>query len=238
LATAEPFHRRVAVFQAHYDRLDAASNAREAMARGDYHAAAQCATAMIASVARVQDTMLLQDIGPYGGRLAGTNLWRTAMQAAALTDGTEGRLVAVLPERALFRTDEAPDGVVQRWYTPNLQTRGWRTVRLTAGWQNQGFTSPDGLRFKGTAWYRCDLTLSEAPDPAARLCLPEVKGTAAWVWCNGDFAGYWERTKQGPRHLGLAGLLRPGRNLLVFRVRGEGGLTLPPFVYVPVAAKR
>jgi len=233
LATAEPWHRRVAAFRGHYDRLDAANRARAAMVAGNYSEAARQAEAMMTAVKRVNDSALLQDIGPYGGRLAGTNVLKSARSIAEWTDGPKGKLLAVFPPTAQFRTDPNPEGVVQHWYVPDLDAASWKRVRLDAGWQNQGYATPDGQRFKGVGWYRSEVPLPQLPAGPVRLYLPEVKGSAVWVWCNGRFGGYWERSKQGPRDVDLSGLLQPGRNLVVFRVKGEGGLTLPPLLFTP-----
>jgi len=233
LATAEPFKTRVAAFWAHMDRLSCGLKARQAMARGDYAQAAKWGEAMIETVRRVNNSALLQDVGPYGGRLSGSNVVAVARRLGEYAHGPKGKLLAVLGATALFRTDPGPDGVVQRWYLPGLDTTGWKQVRLTTGWHHQGFVTAEGRRFNGLGWYRCALKLPAAPPDKLGLCLPEVRGSAVWVWCNGRFAGYWERTKQGERHLDISGLLRAGDNLLVFRVKGEGGFTLPPFLFTP-----
>jgi hypothetical protein len=233
LAAAEPFKTRLAAFRAHLDRMASGLKARDAMAHGDYTQAASLGEAMMETVRRMNNSALLQDVGPYGGRLSGSNVVAVARRFGEYAHGPKRRLLAVLSATALFRADPGPDGVVQRWYLPGLDTKGWKQVTLTTGWHHQGFLTPEGRPFNGLGWYRCALKLPEAPTDKAGLCLPEVRGSAVWVWCNGRFAGYWERTKQGQRHLDISGLLRPGENLLVFRVKGEGGLTLPPFLFTP-----
>lgn len=236
LATGDPFQRRVAAFRGHFERLDAARRARLAMAEGRYAEAASRLQGMLDAVTRVNDTALLQDMGSYGGALSGTNQLQAARRILEFTGGSQGTLLAVLPAGGRFRMDPASEGVVHRWYEPGRELGEWRPIRLDAGWHHQGVSAPDGRRYQGIGWYRADLHLATAPAGPVRLYFPEVKGSAAWVWCNGQFAGYWERSKQGPRDLDISGLPQSGHNEFVFRIKGEGGLTLPPFLFTPVSA--
>jgi len=234
-AQEEPFRSRVAAFRGQFDRLDAAEKARAAMARGDYQEAAEWGEAMQKTIAQVNNTLLLQEAGPWGGSLSGATVAAFARKLAPWTDGPKGKLIAVLPTVASFRTDPASEGVVHRWYLPGRDTQGWRDLRMTSAWYNQGVVTPEGRRYEGLAWYRVNLRLRRLPSGPARLLLPELKGSAAWVWANGQFAGMTEDSGEGILTVNLSGVLRQGENRLAIRVQGEGGLTLPPLLFTPLS---
>jgi hypothetical protein len=202
------------------------------MARADYTEAARWADRMVEAVSRMGDTALLQDAGPWGGKLSGKGVGDFARGLAVWTDGTKGRLVAALPERAAFRTDPASEGVVGRWYLSGAGS-DWRRINMISAWFNQGVRTPEDRRYRGLAWYRASLSLPGAPAGAVRMLVPELRGSHVWLWCNGAYAGHASRGAASPLTIPVSGLLRPGANEFVFRVEGEGGLSLPPFLFAP-----
>lgn len=241
-ASDEPYKGRVAAFRGHFDRIDAWEKARAAMARADYRTATQAAQAMIQAVERVNHPMLLQDQGPYGGEMSGASIADCVRQLDEWTRGSKGQLLAVLPATASFRTDPAGQGVLYRWYRNEADAKGWREIALTTGWYNQGITAGSGQRYSGVAWYRTKVTLPKVPEGPVALRLPELKGSEVWLWCNGWFAGYGQKTETGglpgdlkhPLTVEVTGLLKPGDNALVFRIRGDGGISLPPLLFQPL----
>lgn len=234
-AEHEPFKSRVAAFRGQFDRLDAYRKARAAMARGQYRAAERWALRMKACVARVGNTMLLQDAGPWGGACSGAGVAAFAGRIAPWTDRTKGRVLAVLPPVARFRPDPASQGLVYRWYLPGLETTNWRELRMTSAWHNQGVLTPEGRRYEGVAWYRTHVALPRAPTGTVRLLFPEAKASALWVWCNGTLAGMAEEDSDGLLNVDVSGRVRSGDNLFALRVQGKGGLTLPPLLCVPAS---
>jgi hypothetical protein len=232
-ATAEPYQGRVAAFRAYFERLDGYLGAREAMNRADYAAAAQQADRMLDAVARVNNTALLQDAGPWGGALSGAAQAKLARDLAAWTSGPRGKLLAALPAVAEFRTDPGSDGVVGEWYRLETPARVWRPLSLTSSWGSQGVVSPAGRNYQGVAWYRCDVLLPAEPTATARLLVPELHKSGVWVWCNGVYAGYAGSAEEKPPTVDLGGRLRQGANRFVLRVEGESGLSLPPFIFTP-----
>ena len=231
LAKDEPYAGHVRAFRLHFDRLDAFAKAYEAMARGDYAAAAKLGERMTETVKELNDSALLQDAGPWGGACSGAGVTAAARKVIPWTDGTQARLVTVLPEDALFRTDPASQGVVHRWYLPG-DTHDWRHIRMTTGWQHQGVLTAEGRPYHGVAWYRVTVKWEGSPNDVTGLYVPDLRGGAnLWVWANGTLAGY---TPSGGEHLtvDLTGKLKPGSNELVFRV-DDGGLALPPFLFSP-----
>ncbi|NPV45317.1 MAG: DUF4838 domain-containing protein [Armatimonadetes bacterium] len=235
LAGADPYRTRVNAFRIYFDRINAYVRMREAMNRADFAEAARQADAMVEAVTRMGDTALLQDAGPWGGSRSGAQFARNARELLAWTDGTKGKLVAVLPPVADFRTDPAGDGLVGRWYL-DQGSDGWRKLPMTSAWESQGVVTPQGRSYSGVAWYRAELNLPAAPAGTVRLFIPELGGTAAWVWCNGTYAGDAIVGQDNPLTVRLSGLLKAGHNRLVIRLKGNAGLSLPPFIFEPTPA--
>ena len=232
LANEEPYRARVAAFRVHFDRLDAYERARGGMARADYADAALWADRMTEAVDLMGDTALLQDAGPWGGKLSGAGVGGFARELIPWVDGTKGTLLAALPADAGFRADPAGDGVVGRWYRSGAGG-DWRRISMTSAWYNQGVVTPQGRHYVGVGWYRVSVKLTGAPQGAVRVLFPEFKGSGVWVWCNEAYAGYAAAGAETPLTVDLSGLLERGGNRIVFRVRGEGGLSLPPFLFAP-----
>lgn len=235
LAGADPYRARVQAFRVYFDRINAYVRMREAMNRADFAEAARQAEAMVKAVVRMADTALLQDAGPWGGSRSGAQLAKNARDLLAWTDGSKGKLVAALPPVADFRTDPAGDGLVGQWYL-DRGSRGWRQLPMTAAWESQGVTTPQGRSYSGVAWYRVDVRLPQDIPAYTRLMLPELGGSSAWVWCNGKYAGDAIAGQDNPLTVRLSGLLQPGDNRLVIRLKGNSGLSLPPFIFAPTAA--
>lgn len=235
LAPGEPFRTRVAAFRAHFDRLSALSKAREAMARADYRDALDWGERMARTVKQVDNTALLRDAGPWGGSLSGTQIAANARETLPWVDGTKGELLGEFPSVADFRTDPGPNGVVQRWYLPSHVSREWRRIRLTSGWGTQGVLGAAGRPYSGTAWYRIRFVRARDDASPVRLYIPELRGSSAWVWCNGLLAAHVRKARGEHMTVDLSGTVRRGQNLLAMRVEGDGGLTLPPFLFRPIA---
>lgn len=161
---------------------------------------------------------------------------------AAKTDGSQGKLLAVLPETARGRTDPFDDGRYERWQEPAFDDHRWPPLRTTVGWENQGFSDPQGHAYRGVMWYRLKVELP--PDTAGQavwLCAPAVVNEV-WVWVNGQYAGHREYQLPWFRpqalDMDVSALIRPGRpNQLTFRVLnnvdvfGASGLYERMFLY-------
>ncbi len=142
---------------------------------------------------------------------------------AARTDGTEGTLVAVLPQQARGRTDPFDDGRYERWQAADYDDLKWKPLSTTVGWENQGLIDPRGHAYRGITWYRLTVDVPDsAPGKKVYLVAPAVVNEA-WVWVNGQYAGHrpyqmsWSRPQ--PLELEVGSLLRPGqKNQVTFRV--------------------
>jgi hypothetical protein len=223
--------------------------AYEAMARGDYRAAAAHGREMARICERVGRPEILTD---HSGVLEGTRTGITlegssfgatiaafADSVGRLVHGPEGRLIAVLPAVAAFREDPLPTGIVKAWYKPGISEVGWRPLRMTSTWHSQGVNTAEGRRFSGVGWYRARVTIPAGTDlRAARIAVPGLDAHAATIWCNGNYVGRVERDPRGDISLAIGQQLKTGENLIVLRASTAdgGGITIPPFLYRPVQA--
>ena len=144
----------------------------------------------------------------------------------AQMDGSEGTLVAFLPERARFRADPHDDGYFEQWYDPSLDDTSWQTISTAAGWESQGLPGmldERGFAYKGAAWYRLDVDVpASTPNKGVTLVCPSMVNRAL-VWVNGryagasDFKGPWSRPN--PAEIDISGLLTPDQsNQITLRV--------------------
>ena len=144
----------------------------------------------------------------------------------AQMDGTEGTLVAFLPEHARFRTDAHDDGYFEQWYDPSRDDTSWQTISTAAGWECQGLPGmldERGFAYKGAAWYRMNVDApDDVPGEGVTLVFPSMVNRIL-VWVNGryagatDFKGPWFRPN--PAEVDISGLLVPGKpNQITMRV--------------------
>lgn len=230
LALQEPYKSRVTAFKNYFSRTESLLNAREAMARGEWKQATEYAQGMLDAVKKVNNSMLLQDAGPWGGEQSGEATVDRTKRIAAYTDGTKGTLLAVIRSNAQFKTDPNSLGVTHRWYLPQYGAK-WDSIRMTSSWYSQGVTVPTQLPYKGIAWYRCSVRITAGVTGKAKIFIPELKGEEVWVWVNGKFAD--NARKSSEMSLDISNMLKTGENIVCFRVTGFGGFTLPPYIYVP-----
>ncbi|MBW8687391.1 sialate O-acetylesterase [Chitinophaga rhizophila] len=104
------------------------------------------------------------------------------------------------------------------WYDPSYQPLQWRPINVPGYWEDQGTRDLDG-----TVWYRREIDIpASMTDKPALLRLGRIVD-ADIVYVNGKLAGnttyqYPQRRYQLP-----AGMLNPGKNLIVVRVTNHAG---------------
>jgi hypothetical protein len=148
---------------------------------------------------------------------------RRMRKLAAKTDGSEGKLVAVLSAEARGQTDPFDNGRYERWQDPGVDDSHWKRLLTTAGWENQGWVDAEGHAYRGVMWYRLEVNVPpEAANKTVRLCAPAVVNEA-WVWVNGQYVGHrayempWSRPQT--LELDVSAALKPGhKNQITFRV--------------------
>ena len=166
---------------------------------------------------------------------------------AALTDGTEGDLVAMLPDEWSFTTDPRDLGVIKRWYALEAAPRNWRKIRVSRIWEVQGLEDERGRGYDGVAWY---FTRVKVPAGfAGRKIHMNFGGVFGkmLIWANGEFGHYrpwtgpwWQNVMNTAFDVDLTDVLEPGQvNTIAIRVDNEfewGGIFRRVFLYAPIAS--
>jgi len=144
-------------------------------------------------------------------------------ELATKTTGPKGRLLAVLPREAKFRTDPFDDGLYERWMNPGLDDSGWETLLTTAGWQDQGHRDARGHPYIGLGWYRFEVDVPRLEEGERVFLFAPAVVNEAWLWVNGHYAGHrpysWPWSRPQAVELDVSELLRAGqRNQITLRV--------------------
>ena len=112
------------------------------------------------------------------------------------------------------------------WAAPEHDASGWRTIRVPATWEAEGYAGLDGV-----AWYRTSFTLTEAEAAAGvTLGLGQIDDDDV-TWVNGVEVGRMENAWNVPRRYAVPpSALRAGANTVAVRVvdhQGGGGIAGP-----------
>ncbi len=131
-----------------------------------------------------------------------------------------------------FSLAENPASAPEGFFLPGFDDSGWGSIRVPGTWTLQGFDKPHYTnvimpfgnvppaapsRRNPTGLYRTVFDLP--PAWKGRRIVLHVGGAESFLeaWCNGGALGFSKDTRL-PSEFDLTGLLRPGRNLLAFRV--------------------
>lgn len=104
------------------------------------------------------------------------------------------------------------------WYATNYQPKAWRSINVPGYWEDQGIRDLDGV-----VWYRKEIDVPAAMTQLpAKIALGRIID-ADELYVNGKQVG--RTTYQYPqrRYMLPAGVLQPGKNLLVVRVTNQSG---------------
>ena len=181
----------------------------------------------------------------------------------ALTDGTNGELVAKLPVEWTFHRDLEGKGVELGYHAKPVdlahwnQHKGeydldslkdypvdrWEMLRSDLYMQAQGVRHPDRQSFVGHAWYRTDVELTtEQAAGKVHVMFPGLFNKAR-LYVNGEEVAqrkfptmWWLSDYKFEWDVELAGKLKAGVNTLALVVNCEhhfGGMFRRPFLYIP-----
>lgn len=119
-----------------------------------------------------------------------------------------------------------PDGRDRAYTSEAFDDSAWGDIALPGAWERSGI--PALAAFDGLMWFRRSFDLSA--DQAGRRAVLNLGriDERDQVWVNGRSVGAGLTATETRRYALPAGLLRPGRNLVVIRVideRGGGGLS-------------
>ena len=160
-----------------------------------------CGVALQAPVARLLGTLSAQDL-----------------------DLTQGWRFTIDPDESL---------TVERLSDPAFDASGWRSIDVPGSWEDQFADLAD---YQGIAWYRFEFDRPDIATPVT-LSLGGIDDED-WTYLNGRLVGhigedthpdnYWEALRE---YEIAPGDLRPGKNVLVVKVRDlrqDGGITKGP----------
>jgi hypothetical protein len=191
------------------------------------------------------------DPNPQDGESSGFYYWGAVQRRdyyqkmADLTTGKTGTMVAVLPEKARFKTDPRDDGRYLSWFAANFDDKNWDAISTTMPFYGQGYTDPQGYPYMGALWYRLTVDVpNSAKGKRVFLYAPAVE-SEAWVWVNGKFIGHREYheayERPNPIDMEVTNALETGKkNSVVIRVQTglnpaamAGGMVSRLFLYAP-----
>jgi len=171
--------------------------------------------------------------------------WISASSLATLPAYTAGvaavKAYGTTPGKAdaeIGRTQEAwwdahdPDAKAERAYiSPAFDDSKWPSMTPAGPWENSGieaFKGGNGKGFEGVAWFRKTVTLTDAQAKTANeLTLGPVDADET-TWVNGQRVGASSVNWLWRDYKVSAGVFKPGRNVIVVRILGSGGLTGQP----------
>ncbi len=139
--------------------------------------------------------------------------------------GKTGDLVAMLPEKAMFRTDPHDDGKFERWHEPGFNEKGWQPILTTRPFfvQDDDLLNERGHPYVGFIWYRLKAHVPESTrGRKVKLYVPTL-ATEAWAWVNGQYVGHrpYQESYIRPAHMevDVTDAIRPGQtNVIAIRV--------------------
>ena len=181
------------------------------------------------------------DIKDGRGRPSGVYYWtlddRRAFyeRLAHRVDGTDGKLVQLLPRRATFTLDPGDVGRITGYYKRGVDRSSWHEVDTTRPFYLQGdaYLDDKSMPYAGPMWYAYEIDVAPAA-AGARLnfCVPTIC-PQAWVWVNGEYVGRRKYLETYVRPAGLdvpiTGAVRPGeKNLIVVRINTGPNRTQAP----------
>ncbi|WP_440963405.1 sialate O-acetylesterase [Massilia sp. GER05] len=117
---------------------------------------------------------------------------------------------------AWWRAHDPATAAQRAFVAPDFDDSAWESV------------TPAGSSFDGVTWYRTTVTLTEAQARAANALHLGPVDTYDTTWVNGQRVGGAGLAWLGRDYTVPAGVFKPGRNVIVLRVLGSGGMTGAP----------
>ena len=251
------YQNRVSVFRMTAEHVLAYSEMRDVAERNyDFKRAAELAQRMT----DLEDQILLvspsfffvthrkydekASYGKYGMNFTASGKKTQYENLLKLTDGTEGKLIAPLPETWKLKLDSISEGLAAQWYAPEKDLADWTDVKIGRPLELQGhYTDKERLLpYLGEAWYAVDIDLSSKQTSKEMALLVGGINNEAWIWVNGVLAGYqpfhtwWMR----PAYTWICDIpseaVKPGKNRITIRVVaadrfGFGGIFRGMFLF-------
>ncbi|GAC1373062.1 MAG: sialate O-acetylesterase [Hymenobacter sp.] len=120
--------------------------------------------------------------------------------------------------RQLHQADRGEAAGQTPWYAPALDASAWKTMPVPGYWSDAGLGPVNGV-----VWFRKEVDVPAGmADKPARLELGTIVDADS-VYLNGRFVGTTSYQYPPRKYDVPAGVLRPGKNVLVVRVISNGG---------------
>ncbi|MFS2217991.1 sialate O-acetylesterase [Telluria sp. Tellsp104] len=117
---------------------------------------------------------------------------------------------------AWWRAHDPATAAQRAFVAPDFDDSAWESV------------TPAGSGFDGVTWYRTAVSLTDAQARAANALHLGPVDTYDTTWVNGQRVGGAGLAWLGRDYTVPAGVFQPGRNVIVMRVLGSGGMTGAP----------
>ncbi len=125
-----------------------------------------------------------------------------------------------------------PDAKAERAYiSPAFDDSKWPSMTPAGPWADSGiaaFKGSDGKGFEGVVWFRKTVTLTDAQARTANELMLGPVDTDETTWVNGQRIGGASVNWLWRDYNVSAGIFKPGKNVVVVRVLGKGGLVGQP----------
>lgn len=126
-----------------------------------------------------------------------------------------------------FRTDPDQEGHRKEWFQPAYDDEDWQEMAIEQFWQDAG------VDYIGNTWYRREVEVPDQEFDALEIHFGAVD-ESAWVWINGQFAGYHHIGPAGwevPFALEVGELVEPGQvnqiTIMAMNTGAAGGIWRP-----------
>ncbi|MFN3850121.1 MAG: sialate O-acetylesterase [Spirosomataceae bacterium] len=109
-------------------------------------------------------------------------------------------------------------GLIEKWYEPNYQPKGWRNMNIPGFWEDQGLKDLNGV-----VWFRREIEIpASLVGTAVKFFMGRIVD-ADQVYVNGKQIGNITYQYPPRRYTVPADLLKEGKNTVVIRVTNTAG---------------
>ena len=172
---------------------------------------------------------------PFGANRSSKGKEMQYTHINALRDGSKGKVVVDFPRKWKMQVDTYGMGIPDEWFRSDLDISKWPEVEVPRPLEMQGYMNDAKhmVPFMGEVFYATDFELPANADPAKLSLFVGGINNEAWVWINGQIAGYqpyhawWKRYGYSWIKDIPAGLVKKGKNRIVIRViaKDKGGFS-------------
>jgi sialate O-acetylesterase len=109
-------------------------------------------------------------------------------------------------------------GIREKWHAPETNTTSWKTIAMPVTFEQSEIGNTDGI-----VWYRKEIDLTETQANATALLSLGAIDDWDETYVNGTLVGKTNLHSEPRRYTIPSGILKPGANTVVVKVRDTGG---------------